>query len=391
MALRALGLAIDTYAIRREPISECRTRADREAWETTYALRPAQLADHLRAHLTGILTRPRHYGDALRRAIAMGAGSSRGLARHGAYFLEAVVLWDRCRRRDVRHVHAHFANVASDVALLAARLGGPGFSWSFTMHGPTEFYDVHGHGLPDKVAEARFVVCISDFARSQLMAMAPPRSWDKLHVVHCGVDTDRFSPAAPAAPAAPDGTVRITCVGRLVPEKGQALLLQALARLRAEGHTVSLTVVGDGPERVYLEQTAAELGLGEEVVFRGSVGPDEVHAVLRATDIFCLPSFAEGVPIVLMEAMAMELPVVASQVMGIPELIQDRITGRLIPPGAVDELSAALSELVTDIDLRATLGRAARGRVREEFELSASARQLRSLYERYLWPDAYSR
>lgn len=379
LALRALGVQIDTYAVRREPLSECRTAADREAWQTTYALRPPKLLDHLRAHLAGMLTRPARYRDALSRALAMGSGSPGEVLRHVAYFLQAVVLWDRCRRRQVVHVHAHFANVASDVSLLAARLGGPEFGWSFTMHGPTEFYDVHRHRLSEKVAEARFVVCISEFARSQLMAVSSPENWDKLHVVHCGVDIERFSP--PGRPHAAE-PVRIICVGRLVPEKGQALLLQATAQLRHEGHQLVLVLVGDGPMHDYLKDTARALRLDETVEFRGAVGHDVVDGLLGEADIFCLPSFAEGVPIVLMEAMAMGLPVVASRVMGVPELIQDGISGRLVSPGALADLVAVLRELVADARLRGQLGRAGRKRVQAEFDLSTSARQLRSLYER---------
>jgi len=381
LALRSIGVDIDTFAIRREPVSECRTDADRQAWETTYALRPPKLFHHLRAHVMALLTRPRLYRRAVLRAAQMGSGSLRDLARHLAYLLQAVVLWDQCRRRGIRHIHAHFANVASDVALLAARIAGPEASWSFTMHGPTEFYEVRRFRLAEKVSEARFVICISDFARSQLMTVAPPESWDRLHVVHCGVDTGRFVSRRTDDHGGP---LRIVCVGRLVPEKGQALLLEAIARLRAAGLDLQITIIGDGPTHASLEAMARSLDLSDRIQFRGAVAHDEVEAELRRSDIFCLPSFAEGVPIVLMEAMAMELPVVASHVMGIPELVRDRVDGYLVRPGSVDDLTAALKELAGDERLRLNVGRAAREGVVERFELHQSARELRALYGRYL-------
>jgi colanic acid/amylovoran biosynthesis glycosyltransferase len=379
LALRRLGTRIETFALRREPLSECRTAADREAWETTYALRPPRWGHWLNAHARALLTRPGRYLGTARRALELAGPGLHSLIRHAAYFVQAVVLWDRCRRARIRHVHAHFANVSSDVALLAAELGGPDFHWSFTMHGPTEFYDVTGHRLAEKASAAAFVVCISEFARSQLMTLLAPEEWSKLHVVHCGVDTERF---APPAGDADDGPLRIACVGRLVPEKGQALLVDAVMRMRAAGVEAELVLVGDGPERPALEQRVRASGASGSVRFLGAVGHHQVEATLRDADVFCLASFAEGVPIVLMEAMAMERAVVASAVMGIPELIEDGVSGRLVRPGSLEHLFAVLMELAEDPEGRLRLGRAARERVRTEFELEASAQQLSELYAR---------
>jgi colanic acid/amylovoran biosynthesis glycosyltransferase len=381
LALREQGVEINTFAIRREPESECRTAEDREAWETTYALRPPRLAHYVGAHLRGLLTRPRAYLAALGRSLEMSAGAPASLVRHLAYFVQAVVLWDRCRVAGVRHIHAHFANVASDVALLASILGGHELSWSFTMHGPTEFYDVSRNRLAEKTRSAEFVVAISDFARSQLMGLVSPSFWPKLHVVHCGVDIRRFS----RPPDCPERSeAQIVCVGRLVPAKAQTLLVETIAALRAAGAEAHLTLVGDGPDRQSLERLANDLQLTDHVTFLGSVAHSEVQALLSEADIFCLPSFAEGVPIVLMEAMAMELPVVSSKVMGIPELIEDQISGVLIRPGALEDLVRALSELVGSPERRRELGRAARLRVEREYELHANARALHDIFRGYL-------
>lgn len=379
LALRDLGVQVDTYTVWRSPRSERRTAADREAWDTTYALRPPHPWHYLRAHLGAILKRPGRYLKTLSRAVRMGAGSPAFLGRHLAYFVQGVVLWDRCRQAGVDHIHAHFANVSSDVALLAALLGRDELTWSYTMHGPTEFYDVRSHRLAEKTADASFVICVSEFARSQLMRIVATDQWDKLHVVHCGVDTRRFA----GTPARNGGAeVEVVCVGRLVPEKGQPVLLEAVSRLRAAGRPVSLTVVGDGPEGTMLQALARQLNATEYVSFLGAVPHTEVAAILDRSDVFCLPSFAEGVPIVLMEAMAMALPVVACGVMGIPELISDGVTGRLVRPGSSDDLAAVLGSLIDDPDGRQRLGRAAQARVAAEFELRANAERLCGLYRR---------
>ena len=381
LALRDLGVEVDTFALRREPVTEIRTAADREAWQTTYALRPPNARHYLQAHLSGLLTSTRRYGQTLARALRMGGAGPGELARHLAYFAQAVVLWDRCRRAGIIHVHAHFANVSSDVALLAATLAGEELSWSYTMHGPTEFYDVRHHRLAEKASDALFVVCVSDFARSQLMAITDPQHWQALHVVHCGIDLERFSPVARADEKT---ELQISCVGRLVPEKGQMLLIEAIAAMRRNGQAVHVTLVGDGPQRKSLETGARRLEISEHVEFLGAVGHTEIDHVLRGTDVFCLPSFAEGVPIVLMEAMAMEVAVVASSVMGIPELIEDGVNGRLVRPGSIEELVGVLLELALDPDRRRILGSAARERVAAEFDLRANARRLQALYAQML-------
>jgi glycosyltransferase involved in cell wall biosynthesis len=194
--------------------------------------------------------------------------------------------------------------------------------------------------------------------------------------VHCGIDLDRFSPVVSNSRE----QLHVACVGRLVPEKGQRLLIEAIATMCGAGHAIRLTLVGDGPQRASLEELVRELGVTDKVDFLGAVAHTQVEYVLQSTDVFCLPSFAEGVPIVLMEAMAMELPVVASQVMGIPELIEDRVNGRLVRPGSRADLVDALTWLATDPDGRKALGRAARVRVAAEFDVHANAICLRQIY-----------
>ena len=302
------------------------------------------------------------------------------------YFLEAIVVWSHCRRRGVRHLHAHLLNQASDAAMIASRYGnarggGPAWTWSFTMHGPNEFYDVSRYRLAAKAGDADAVICISDFARSQVMGFTPEARWPRLRVVHCGLDPTEFDPdqAPPPVPVGA-GPLRILYVGRLVPFKGQAILLEALAALRAGGVEARLTMIGAGPSRRGLEARARELGLEAAVEFTGAVGQDEIRAHYAAADVFCLPSFAEGVPVVLMEAMAMRVPVVTSRIMGITELVEDGEDGLLVRPGRADELAAALRRLALDPELRRRLGRRGRERVVAEFDVRESGRELASIF-----------
>jgi glycosyltransferase involved in cell wall biosynthesis len=353
--------------------------ADEREFATTYAWRPIRPLHHLRAHADALVRRRGAYLVALRRSWSRRRAGVRSKIWHLAYFAQGVVLWHRCRLAGVRHIHVHFANSSSDIAMAAVELGGDGWSWSLNVHGPAEFYDVPGFQVATKVDDARFVVCISDFCRSQLMAFADPAGWDKLRVVHCGVDVASLAPAC--GPAKTDGdALDVVCVGRLVPVKGQLVLLEAVARLRADGIDTRLTLVGEGPSRPQLEARIAELGLGEHVEITGAVAHPRALAWVASADVFCLASFAEGVPVSLMEAMALGVPVVSTRIMGIPELIADGESGLLVPPGDADRLTAALTALARDPSLRARLAAAGRQAVETEFDVDRTTEQLLELF-----------
>ena len=225
------------------------------------------------------------------------------------YLAEAILLWRLRWQVGIGHVHAHFATPAADVAHLygrfARRTGSADAGWSFTAHG----FDIDNADqdvLAAKVRDADFVVCVSDYGRGRLMTLVDEDSWPKLAVIHCGVDVLAFSP--PEREAAADGRSSVLSVGRLVPEKGQGVLIEAIARLVRDGTDVTLTLVGDGPRRPALERLAHRHGVTDRVRFAGRVGQDEIGAHYAAADVFCLSSFAEGVPVVLMEAMASGVP-----------------------------------------------------------------------------------
>jgi glycosyltransferase involved in cell wall biosynthesis len=387
LALRAGGLDVHTVSVRRQDPSQLLSELDREEDRRTASLRPIGPLRLARHHIRALLASPGGYARTLAETLRGSPGGARRTLWQLFYFAQAIVLWAECRRRGLRHVHVHFANVAADVALAAVRFGNAaegGWSWSLTMHGPTEFADVSAYRLAEKAADAAFVVCISDFARSQLMALLPEDRWDRLEVVHCGVDPSEFRPPSHRGERAPGAPLRVLCVGRLVPEKGEAVLVDALARLRDSGRAVECTFVGDGPSRDALKARVRALGLEDRVRFTGAVGQPEIRALYAQADAFCLPSFAEGVPVVLMEAMAMELPVVTTRITGVPELITDGEDGLLVAPGRADALAEALARLDDDPELCARLGAAGRRTVSEAFNLQRIGPELAALYARRL-------
>jgi glycosyltransferase involved in cell wall biosynthesis len=394
-SLRGLGIDVKTLSVRPPLSGDLLAAEDREAAASTYSVLPVKPAQLLGAHLRALATRPGAYARTLALSLRLGSGGARATLWRLFYFAEAIVVWRRCCKERVTHVHSHFANVATDVAMLCAHFAdrpAERWSWSFTLHGPVEFYDVYRARLAEKIARARFVICISDFARSQAMAFCEQSSWQKLHVVHCGVDPRQWRappPRVAAPPAkgppgdAPQSAMRLLCVGRLISLKGHAVLIEAIAHLRGEGLEATVTLIGDGAEREALGSLALRSGVKDLVEFAGAVGQDRIREFFTRADAFCLPSFAEGVPVVLMEAMAMELPVVASRIMGIPELVQDGRSGLLVAPGRADELAGAVRRLATDAELCRRLAIAGRARITADYDVEDSAGQIVALMQRY--------
>jgi glycosyltransferase involved in cell wall biosynthesis len=377
--LRQLGVDVSTISIRTADDGNILSERDRTDAEKTHNILPLKPSTFLRSHVATFLRHPLAVLATAKQAITEAPRSLRAKIWSLFYVLEALVVWQYCRKNDIRHVHAHFANVGSDVALLATSFGnrvdpqGEHWTWSFTMHGPTEFGELSRFGLAHKAASADAVVCISDFCKSQLMALTPATAWSRMHIVHCGIDVDRFR-ATSRAPH--DSPIGILCVGRLVSVKAQRLLVESVAAVLSDGIEVALTLVGDGPDRRDLEQLVADLGISDSVTFAGGVGQDDILAYYRDADIFCLPSFAEGLPVVLMEAMANALPVVTTQIAGIPELVRNGESGLIVPPGNAEALTDALRLLVTDASMRTQFGQNGRRVVEQEFNVEQTSKQL---------------
>lgn len=289
------------------------------------------------------------------------------------YFLEATVLSQHLKAQGVTHLHNHFAQASGTVALLAARLAGIPFS--FTLHGPADFTDPKLWRLGDKIADAVFVSCISHYCRSQAMLVSPVEEWPKLHIVHCGVEPARYD----APPATGKG---LLFVGRMAAAKGVPVLINAMAQISAAHPQAHLTLIGDGPDRAKLEAQAARLGLAGAITFTGYQNQDEVAAALSRAAIFVLPSFAEGVPVVLMEAMAARRPVFTTRIAGIPELVEDGISGRIVPPGDGAAFAQAVSDILSDPARATAMGEAGRQKVQAEFDIASEAGKLAGLFRK---------
>jgi glycosyltransferase involved in cell wall biosynthesis len=382
--LRRLGGRVVTFSIHRPSPDELLSEADREESSQTLSILPISWLTLLRVHLAAVGSSPRAYLSTVLHSLQQGGSDPRRWLRQLFYFAEAIILWSHARRAGVRHLHAHLANVAADVCWLATRFAnGSGrdgrWQWSFTMHGPTEFFEVSRFNLRGKVAAADLVICISDFCRSQLMMLSSAQHWPKLRVVHCGVDLDEYRFRLPAVRSAND-PVSILSVGRLVPDKGQALLIEALSQLRTNGVDARLTLVGGGPDRGRLEQLSHLIGVADHVSFTGPRGQGDLPALFAEHDIFCLPSFAEGIPVVFMEAMAIGVTVVATRVAGIPELIDEGKTGFLVPPGRPDRIADAIADIASSrTDVR-QLSTQAREVVTASFDATRCAADLARLF-----------
>jgi len=278
-------------------------------------------------------------------------------------------------RNGLTHLHTHYS---STVALLVHKTFGVEISISF--HGPDEFNNPAGLWIREKVAACIFVRAISQYARSQLMISSAVSDWGKIEVIYMGVDPDTFKPR----PLPRSGsTVEILCVGRLLPVKAQHILISAIDMLVQEGRDLRLHIVGGGPDREVLEREVSQRGLQKRVILHGFTPQDKLETLYRQADIFALPSFAEGVPGVLMEAMAMAIPCVSTWVAGIPELIRSGIEGLLVPPSDTQALADAIRHLVTDPDLRLRIGQAGRQRVIEKFDLRKNSADLANVIRSY--------
>lgn len=345
-----------------------------EATRSHYVLRVG-LARLLLVFFWQILRGPADLMRALKLAFKLGLASQVGVLRHLIYLLEAAYVKAHCQRENVSHMHAHFGTNATTVALLAHVMGGPGYS--FTTHGPEEFDAPIGLSLGEKVNRARFSVAISSFGKSQLSRWADFGAWERLRVVHCGIEPARFSNPA----VLPAGPLRLAAIGRFVEQKGQMVLIQALERVVQSHPEVHLSLIGDGEMRGDLEAAIARAGLQHNVTLTGWLAEEGVRAELAAAHALVMPSFAEGLPMVVMEAMAAARPVLATYIAGTPELVLPGKTGWLVPAGDAEVLADAIVELAeTPHDTLRQMGLAGRDRVLRRHDSDAEAAKLAALF-----------
>jgi glycosyltransferase involved in cell wall biosynthesis len=344
--------------------------AERDA--TDYVLRQGALG------LLGALARrglraPAATLAALGLALKLAAQARGGVLRHLIYLAEAAFVAERCAAAGATHIHAHFATNSTAVALLANALGAP--PYSFTTHGPEEFDAPRTLALPLKIARARFAVAVSQFGRAQLLRWAPFSAWPRVAVVHCGIEPWQFPDPAPVS----EGPLRVVSIGRFAEQKGQMILVEAMEILRDRGADIHLTLIGDGPMRADLERAIEAAKLEPRIAMTGWLDEPRVNAALAASHALVMPSFAEGLPLVVMEAMAAARPVIATHVAGIPELVSAD-TGLLVPAGDAAALADAMARCAAMPRARlAAMGQAGRARVLHRHDADTEAARLRAL------------
>lgn len=373
-ALEQLGWQVERFAIRLHPGGVVDSADLAEVDRTRFIVKVGKL-ELVGILLKQLLLNSRCFLRTALWAVRFDRRHSKSPVKTLVCLLEASVLAAWTRQRGIDHMHVHFGTNPATIALFSHWLGGP--AYSFTVHGPEEFDKPDMLGLGEKIKHAKFAVAISSFGRSQLYRWAEFADWVKIRVVHCGLAEDFLQAAFTAVPDVP----RLVCVGRLCKQKGQMVLLQAAARLAAEGVSFDLVLVGDGPLRADIERFISDRGLQGCVHLTGSLSGEQVRGQLLQSRAFVLPSFAEGLPVVIMEAFAVRRPVISTYVAGIPELVENGVNGWLVPAGEVDGLARAMQEaLQASPSMLMKMGEAGYAAVQERHAIATEASKLSDLF-----------
>ncbi|HSC87658.1 MAG TPA: glycosyltransferase [Polyangiaceae bacterium] len=381
LALERRGLEVLRFSVRGADDRLVDEEDQRERTKTRYLLAGGGAGLLLALTLTA-LTRPFALLRALGQARRLASGSERSFLHHMAYLAEACLLLRWLGKQRVEHLHAHFGTNSAEVAQLTHALGGP--RYSFTVHGPEEFDKPGSLGLAQKASHAHAVVAISSFGKSQLQRWLRYEDWSKLHVVHCGLEPSFHQ--VPATP--PAERPRFVCVGRLCEQKGQLTLLEACAVLKRRNVDFELVLAGDGEMREVIEQRIAQLNLGAQVTITGWISSGRVREELLACRALVMPSFAEGLPVAIMESLALRRPVVSTYVAGIPELVRPGSEGWLVPAGDPVALADALAECATaTVDSLTAMGERGYARVLERHDVDREATKLTHVFDLELSPE----
>jgi len=371
-ALRDGGVVVHTFAVRRPPTEQLLGPTQGAEYASTIYLLPASAMGVARA-FAAAARHPRRFVGAAALARRTHPSGVRGTLAQCACFAEAVVLAHQLRQRSIQHLHSHGPDSSGTVAVLAAHLAGVRFS--FTMHGADTLRAVAMWRLDEKVARAAFGVSVSWYGRAQAMLVSAPSTWGRLHVVRCGIDAAQYAPTHHSGQRS-----SVLFVGRFDPEDGVPVLLDAFAKVLRERPSARLTLVGEGPGRSAAQQQVQAAGLDHAVQFAGYATAQQVAEHLAATDVFVLPSFVEGIPVSLMEAMAAKVPVVASQLPGIAELVEHGEHGYLVPAGHTEQFAERIVALLSQPALRERMGVAGRAKVVAEFDAGVTVNQLHELF-----------
>lgn len=374
LALERIGVTILRFGLRPSQGDFLHQEDRSELEKTRYVLRAGPV-EFIRYLFHWIMRRPFAMMRVSALAAKMGWRSDRGLARHLAYAIEAAVLASWCVRDKVDHIHAHFGTNSAAIAMLASRLSG--ISYSFTAHGSEEFEKAPLLSLDLKLDHAAFAVCVSAFGRSQLMRWSSPDQWEKIKLVHCGLDRDFLDSSAVAVSSRP----RFVCVGRLGEHKAQLILVEAVHRLREKGVQCEVVLAGDGPMRPSVEDAIRRLGLEQQFTITGWVPSERVKEEISAARALILPSFSENMPVAIMEAMALGRPVISTYIAGIPELVRPGKTGWLVPSSDAESLADAMKEAIeAPVDRLMAMGAAGHNYILDQHDAAKEAGKLEQLF-----------
>ena len=378
--LEALGWEVLRFAV-RDCESELVDETDHEeVAKTRYILQSGGMT-LLSSFLIILLTRSNKFLSTLRQTIKIGWKSERGLLIHLIYLAEACLLLRWLKSENVNLIHCHFGTNSTTVAMICYWLGGP--KYSFTVHGPEEFDKVELIALPTKINHAAFVVAISHFGRSQLFRWCPPEQWSKIYVVRCGLAADFLN--FPFQTLPPRETIKLVCVGRLTPQKGHFLLLNSIGKLISKNYSCQVTLVGDGELRPVIEKQIKELELQDYIQITGWASNSTVRKIIVESHLFVLPSFAEGLPVVLMESLALSRPVISTYMAGIPELVEVGKCGWLVAAGSEEALTNTLeTALQASSQTLESMGKAGATRVKELHSINKEVKKLASLFNENL-------
>lgn len=375
LALERQGVEVQRIALRGwdAELQDAEDTAERD--KTRYVLRGG-VKGLLRPTLQVLRAQPGRFFQALWLAMRLGLRADRAWPYHLVYLAEACQVLQWLQASEAKHVHAHFGTNSTEVVMLTNQLGGP--AYSFTVHGPEEFDKPQFLHMGEKVRRAAFVAAVSSYGRSQLFRWVAHEHWPKIKVVHCGLERGFHEVAPVDVPSVP----RLVCVGRLCEQKGQLLLLEAARQLAAQSIDFELVLAGDGEMRQQIEALIARHGLQQRVRITGWISSAQVREEILAARALVLPSFAEGLPVVIMEAMALRRPVLTTYVAGIPELVRPGENGWLFPAGAVDELAEAMADcLCQPADVLQRMGEAAYQRVLQRHDIDTEAARLAAYFK----------
>ncbi len=381
-AIERQGIPVHRFAVRQWDQTLVDPRDEEERARTHYLL-TGNLTGLVRDGLVELVCNPAGFFRTLALAARLRWRAGRGFVRHAAYFLEAIAFKREAKARGIDHVHVHFSTNATAVAMLAQTLGGPGYS--FTVHGPDELLDPAGNSLALKVERARFVVAITHFCRSQLIWFAGHDCAAKIQVMRCGIDVKAHAVAPPIS----SENQTFVCLGRLCPQKGQAMLPAIVARLREDTPGLKLVLIGGGDLQETIEAEIARYGVGDAITLTGYMKQADALKHVADARALLLPSAAEGLPIVIMEAMALGKPVISTYIAGIPELL-DGNTGWIIPAGDEGAIEAAMrAALAASTETLAAMGREGRARVTQHHTIDRLAAQLIAAFRQHTTPGQH--